>query len=256
MSPRLAFASEAAFRAGRSTLAHYQTGVAVDSKNDATPVTIADREAESLIRREIAHHFPGEAILGEEEGGMDTPNRWIIDPIDGTKSFVSGVPLYATLLSYEENGVPIVGVSYFPALDEMVYAEAGGGAFFNGRPCRVSTKSEVVGSVLLCGGLKHMDLFGRLGPFLELSKTALATRTWGDAYGHALVATGRAEAMVDPVVSRWDISAMDLILREAGGTFTKMDGSRALEPAHADGHYEALSTNGILLPALVEAFQR
>jgi histidinol phosphatase-like enzyme (inositol monophosphatase family) len=256
MSPRLAFALEAATKAGRSTLAHFQSGVAVDRKSDASPVTIADRHAERLIREAIAREFPNDAILGEEEGGDATsPHRWVIDPIDGTKSFISGVPLYSTLLSYEVDQVPILGVVYFPALNELLYAEVGSGAFFNGRPCHVSSTGNLSNAVICCGGHSSMVKYGRMNQFLELAPKVLATRTWSDAYGHALVATGRVEAMIDPVVSRWDISALAVILSEAGGTFTTLTGGNPLSPVHDDGGYEAMSTNRHLVDALMSVFE-
>lgn len=255
MSPRLAFAVEAAYRAGRMTLEHFQTGVAVERKSDASPVTVADRGAERIIREMLAEKYPGDAILGEEEGGdLDADDRWVIDPIDGTKSFVSGVPLYATLIGYEQAGQPILGVCYFPALDEMVYAEVGAGAFVNGRPCRVSQKSSLADSVLSCGGLKSMVERDRWPGFADLSQRTLATRTWSDAYGHALVATGRIEAMVDPVVSRWDLSALKVIVQEAGGRFTDFRN----EDPFLRGNYEleAISTNGRLHEEVLRAFER
>lgn len=256
MSPRLAFALDAAHKAGRFTLSLFQTGTAVDLKQDETPVTAADRGAERLIRELIAKEFPQDVILGEEEGGdKSAPNRWVIDPIDGTKSFVSGVPLYSTLLSYEVDYQPIVAVCYFPALDEMVYAEIGNGAFFNGRPCHVSSRTSLDGAVLCCGGLKQMDECGRIEPFLRLSKRALAARTWNDAYGHALVATGRVDAMIDPSVSLWDVSAMHLIVHEAGGRFTNFDGQSALKPSRPDGHHEVVNTNGHLHHEILAAFR-
>lgn len=254
MSPRLAFAIDAVHRAGRSTLGLFQAGVGVDLKADRTPVTDADRNAEQLVRDMLAEAFPEDAILGEEQGGeLHRPNRWIIDPIDGTKSFVSGVPLYATLLSYEENGQPIVGACYFPALHELLYAEVGGGTFWNGRPVHVSDKN-ITGGVVCCGGHKSMDQYGRSDGINALAKDAMATRTWSDAYGHALVATGRAEAMLDPVVSRWDVSAMILIVREAGGRCSTFAGTDPLAPAHPDGGFELVSSNGIVHEDLLRYF--
>ena len=225
MSPRLALAIQAAYRAGRLTLKYFQTGASVDIKADDTPVTAADREAEQLIRGEIERAYPGETVLGEEQGLSGAgDDRWVIDPIDGTKSFISGVPLYATLLSYERAGEPEIGVCYFPALDEMLYAEKGGGAFWNGRPAHVSGRKELRGSTIVCGSILRLAGQGRLEKLLKLSQTSIALRTWSDAYGHALVATGRADVMVDPVVSRWDISSVALIVREAGGKFTDFNG--------------------------------
>lgn len=218
------------------------------TKSDQTPVTAADQGAERLIRELIEHRYPGEYILGEEEGGATAQlDRWVIDPIDGTKSFISGVPLYATLLSYEVGGEAVVGVCYFPALDEMLYAEKGQGAFFNGRPARVSERDATVGSVICCGGHRSMVSAGRWKPFLKLVDRALATRTWSDAYGHALVASGRVDAMIDPVVAHWDVSAVSLIVREAGGKFTDFEGNDALAP-------EAISSNGKIHQELIDVF--
>lgn len=249
MSPRLAFALEAAYSAGRLTLAHFRNQLEVEIKEDATPVTIADKQAERQIRTLIQASYPGEAILGEEEGGAhDESDRWVLDPIDGTKSFVSGVPLYATLLSYELDQESIVAACYFPALDLMLHAEKGGGAYANGRKIQVSKKSSVKGSVLACGGHRTMVQCGRMQPFLKLVDLAMATRTWGDAYGHALVAMGQIEAMIEPRVARWDVSSMALIVREAGGKFTDFKGNDVISD-------EALSSNGLVHQELVAAFQ-
>lgn len=253
MSPRLEFAVNAVLRAGRSTLAHFQTGVVVESKQDASPVTIADLNAEQILRDELAKAFPEEAILGEEQGltgAGDT--RWIIDPIDGTKSFIAGVPLFATLLSYEVDGVPEIGVCYFPALDELLYAEKGQGAFWNGRKCSVSTRTEVKGGFFACGGPNSMVKYGRWQGFEEISKLATATRTWSDAYGHALVATGRVDAMLDPVVSRWDLSGMRIIVEEAGGAFTDFSGGDPF--AKGDFELEAVSSNGKVHQAVLDFY--
>jgi histidinol-phosphatase len=254
MSPRLAFALDAANQGGRFTLAHFQTGVSVDLKEDATPVTVADRGAEHLIRRLIGSAYPGEAILGEEEGGdLSIGDRWIIDPIDGTKSFISGVPLYSTLLSYERDFKPILGVVFFPALNEILYAETGKGAFFNGRPAHVSERETLAGSVVCCGGLKSMVNQNRWEGFSEISQRALATRTWSDAYGHALVATGRVEAMVDPIVNLWDVSSIKVVVEEAGGRFSAFDGAEGL--SGTDG-LNVLTSNGKVHSELIEAFKR
>lgn len=254
MSPRLAFAIDIATKAGRSTLAHFQTGTTVDLKSDSSPITIADRNAERMIREGIERAYPNDSILGEEEGAKgDGPNRWVLDPIDGTKSFVCGVPIYATLIAYEEQGQPILGVCYFPALNEILFAEKSQGAFWNGRPARVSEKNQIAGSVICSGGHRLMADLGRMDPLLEIAKSAMATRTWSDAYGHALVATGRVEAMIDPSVSRWDVSAMKVIVEESGGTMTDFAGRDALA-TQAHGHLEAISSNGLIHSQLLEAF--
>lgn len=249
MSPRLQFAIDTAIRAGRSTLAHFQVATQVDLKADDSPVTIADRDAERIIRLAIADEFPEDGILGEEEGELgEQENRWVIDPIDGTKSFISGVPLYATLLAFERSGEAEVGVCYFPALNELVYAEKGHGAFWNGRPCRVSEKRGLEKALVASGSTTSMVKQGRMPGFQKLEKRVLASRTWGDAYGHALVATGRVEAMIDPIVAHWDVSPMSVIVREAGGVFTDFQGKHTLA-------LEALSSNGHVHQELLEAFR-
>jgi histidinol-phosphatase len=240
MSPRLAFALDAAVQAGRSTLGHFQNGVKFESKNDDTPVTIADKNAERMLRELIARHYPNEAILGEEEGMSGTgDDRWVIDPIDGTKSFICGVPLYATLLSYEVVGEPILGVCYFPALDDLLFAEKGQGAFWNGRACRVSQRDSLKGAVIASSGYLGLTKRGSMDGYLKMVEQSMAARTWCDAYGHALVATGRVDLMIDATVKRWDISSVALIVREAGGRFTDLSGSEELGE-------NALASNGLL----------
>lgn len=248
MTPRLAFALDAAHRAGRRTLAHFQTGAPIEYKQDGSPLTRADTEAEREIRDLISQEYPRDAVLGEEEGGrLEGGTGWVIDPIDGTKSFVCGVPLYATLLSFEESGEPLVAVCYLPALGEVVYAEKGAGAFWNGRPCRVSKVRSMEEATLSCGSHASMDAQGRAQGLAQLAQVCRATRTWTDAYGHALVATGRIEAMIDPVVRPWDISSMRLIVVEAGGRCTDFRGGR---PPGS----EAISSNGLLHSLIIEAF--
>ncbi|HLO99667.1 MAG TPA: inositol monophosphatase family protein, partial [Fimbriimonas sp.] len=173
-------------------------------------------------------------------------------PIDGTKSFVCGVPLYANLLSYEEDGVPIVGAAFFPALGEMVFAEKGGGTWWNGKQAHVSTRAETKGAFMACGGPSSMLKYNRWEPFAELSRGAMATRTWSDAYGHILVATGRVDAMIDPVVSRWDLSAIKLIVEEAGGRFTDFRGGNPLDKG--DFELEAISSNGAIHDEILRVY--
>lgn len=247
MSPRLAFALEAVHRAGRLTLAYFQTGAGIEVKADGSPVTLADKGAERLIREMIADAFPGETVLGEEEGGAIGGTGWVIDPIDGTKSFVCGVPLYATLLSYEVDGGPIVGVCGFPALGEVVYAEQGVGAFWNGRPCMVSGVNRLDQATISSGSQFSMEKYGRSEGHRKLIHQSKIARTWSDAYGHALVATGRADAMIDPIVAPWDISAMRIIVAEAGGRCSDFTGGTPVD--------EMISTNGQLHEAVLEAFR-
>lgn len=234
--------------AGEVTLKYFQRGPGVDLKQDQSPVTAADREAEALIRDRIHAAFPDHGILGEEYGiEGDAGTRWVIDPIDGTKSFVAGVPLYGCLLSFEEDGQPMVAGIYFPALGLMVGAARGSGATCNGSTMRVSTRETIEGSIICCGSHKNMGRRGIASRFeTEVASIAMATRTWGDAYGHFLVASGRVDAMIDPVVERYDISGPSLIVHEAGGACTNLLGESGL-------HREALSSNGMLHQALVDA---
>ena len=259
MSPRLVFALDAAYRAGRSTLALFDTGAAVEMKGDtpeeATPVTEADKGAEEIIRAAIEAAYPGESVLGEEQGLTGAgDDRWIVDPIDGTKAFIAGVPLYATLLSYEVAARPVLGVCYVPALDLMVHAEVGGGAFWNGRPIRVSPTTSLTQAALACGGHSSMIKTGRWKGFETLVAKTLTTRTWQDAYGHALVASGRIAGMVDPRVSRWDISAMIPIVEEAGGRATDFDGGDPL--ARADDDLEIVTCAPGVQAEILQAFAR
>ncbi len=253
MSPRLAFAIDAAYRAGRGTLAHFQTGTAVEIKSDATPVTIADKAAERQIREDILRAFPHDEILGEEEGGDATvADRWVIDPIDGTKSFVAGVPLYGTLLSYEVDRKPVLGVCYLPGLDELLWAETGSGAFMNGRPIRVSQRPSLDGSIVCIGSHRNLIETGRWDGVTRIIDRAMATRTWGDAFGYSLVASGRVDCMMDPAVSRWDLSAFQVIVPEAGGRFTSFEGGDVF--AQGDKKIGCVASNGILHDEILSAF--
>lgn len=249
MSPRLEFAIETAFKAGRLTLGLFQTGAAVRLKDDESPVTEADRLAERTMRQAIAARYPEEAILGEEEGatgGGDT--RWVLDPIDGTKSFIAGVPLFSTLLSFEEAGRPILGVVVFPALNEIFFAERGRGAYWNGRPCRVRPTESLARATIATGSAGSFRSTGRWDGLARLSDQGPVLRTWGDAYGHMLVASGRIDAMIDPVVAHWDLSAVSVIVEEAGGAFTDFSGREGI-------HAEAISASPDIHPALLEVFR-
>jgi myo-inositol-1(or 4)-monophosphatase len=241
----LDFATEIAFRAGRQALSYFQTGVEADRKEDLSPVTIADRAGEELLRRLIHERFPGHAVMGEEMGASgDSRHRWILDPIDGTRSFVRGVPLFGVLVALEIEGEPVVGVCYLPALDEMVAAGRGEGCRWNGRPARVSSVSSLENALV---SLTEPATLSDMHPgFWErLKKKAGAIRGYSDCYGHVLVATGRAEVMLDPVMNVWDNAAFLPILEEAGGTFTDWSGRRTIDGG------SAISTNGVLRDAVL-----
>jgi histidinol-phosphatase len=242
MSDLLAFATDSAQRAGAITLQHYQTRVATELKADHSPVTIADREAEQFLRGMIAERFPQDGILGEEYGAVraGARRRWILDPIDGTRSFVRGVPLFGCMVALEADGEAILGVLHFPALNETVCAERGQGCWWNGKPAAVSDTAELKDALLLTTDVASMDAQPGASGWHALRAQAGMTRTWGDCYGYALVATGRAEIMIDPVASVWDTAALQPIIDEAGGVFTDRQGRRT----HAGG--SAIATNAAL----------
>ena len=239
IADRLELARAIAREAGRLTLDFFRTDdLAIEHKSDDSPVTAADLAAERFLRERIEAKFPEDAILGEELGQRPGTSsfRWIVDPIDGTKSFITGVPLYTTLVGLleqtPEGERSVLGVIYAPALDELVYAAHGGGAWHElcGGPAteaHVSSVDKLSDGVFLTSEVQSFST-GRptdaMETYLKLQNTARLARTWGDAYGYLLVATGRAEAMVDPILNLWDTAALQPILEEAGGTFTDWEG--------------------------------
>jgi histidinol phosphatase-like enzyme (inositol monophosphatase family) len=247
----LNFALDAAWQAGRVTLGHFQTGVAVQRKADNTPLTIADQQAEQKLRQLIEQYWPDHNIIGEEYGRTqhNSPYTWVCDPIDGTKSFMCGVPLYANLVALLHDNEPILGVINFPALNEMVYAARDGGCFWNGRPTHVSTTQKLEDAVVLCSDLDTFAQYGRAPKWQKLIDASYVQRTWGDAYGYALVATGRADVMLDPVMALWDIAPMQVILEEAGGTLTDWRGEATIH------HEESIATNGHLLAEVLRVMR-
>lgn len=230
---RLAALVELAIGAGGQTLPFYlQKDLQVEAKSDDSPVTIADRTAEQWARQQVAERFPDDAVEGEEFSDTEGSSRyrWIVDPIDGTKSFVCGVPLYSTLVALECDGQSLGGVIRIPALGETLAAVNGLGCWYrrgDNSPwevAKVSNKRQLDQSVLLTS---QTDLYERRGArdtFAQLEKDCWVSRTWGDGYGYLLVATGRAELMVDPYCNPWDVAAMLPIIREAGGLFTDWQG--------------------------------
>ncbi len=243
---RFELAKTIAQRAGDHTLTYFQRDdLQVERKKDKSPVTVADREAEQILRQEIARVFPDDGVIGEEFGEQSGTSgyRWILDPIDGTKSFICGVPLYGTLVGVERDGESLIGVIHIPALRETVYAAQGLGAWYvkadhSPRAARVSSRRKLSDGVFMTS---QLDLFAQRGAadaFHRLAAAANITRMWGDCYGYLLVATGRAEAMVDAEMHIWDAAALQPILEEAGGKFTDWQGRRTIYGG------EAVATNG------------
>jgi len=238
----LDFAVGLARGAGEITLRHFRRSYTTEHKADGSPVTQADREAERFIRARIEERFPHDTVLGEEEATRagTSGRRWIIDPVDGTYSFVHGVPLYGVLIALEIAGEPSLGVVNLPALGELVSAARGFGCFWNDAPARVSAVASLEDALLLSTDFGTCERYGFGAPARRLEARAGARRTWGDCYGHILVATGRAEVMLDPVMNVWDCAPLLPILEEAGGTFTDWRGRRTIHGGNA------ISTNGLL----------
>ena len=233
------------------TLEYFGGVVAHDAKGDGSPVTIADRRAEQFIRKEIEARFPDHSVLGEEYGESNEGARvrWILDPIDATRSFMRGVPLYGVLIGIEIDGESAVGVSHFPPLRETVAAGRGLGCSWNGDPCRVSSTSRLDDAVVCTTDVERLLSRPEGVGWRTIQQTAAFSRTWGDCYGHALVATGRIEAQVDPVMAPWDAGPFLTIVTEAGGAFTTLEGEATVHGG------SGVSSNGLLHAAVLQALR-
>lgn len=218
--------AEVARLTGQVALGHYRTRLHVETKRDGSPVTIADRAAEDTARVWINARFPGDAILGEEFGadGDQNARRWLIDPIDGTKTFVRGVPLWGTLIAVVRGEDVLAGAVYCPAVDEILVAAVGEGCWWNDARTFVSRETELARSTVLSTGAYFAGHPDREVAWRTVANEAAVARTWGDCFGYLLVATGRAELMVDNVMSPWDAAALVPVVREAGGEFSDWDG--------------------------------
>ncbi|WP_407699857.1 histidinol-phosphatase [Stieleria sedimenti] len=258
-SGRLSAMVSIARAAGTHTLKYFGSGdLRVDAKKDDSPVTIADREAEQLVREQIAAAFPEDTVQGEEfaETVGRSRYRWVVDPIDGTKSFVCGVPLYSTLLALEKDGQPIGGVIFIPALGEMVVAALGHGCWHQTRsnegtlqdwiPARVSGRTELSQAVFVTSQVDSFDARDAAETFKRIERACWITRTWGDGYGYLLVATGRADVMIDPVCNAWDVAAILPVMVESGGRFTDWKGVATVRGG------DGLGTNGTLHDAVCQ----
>ncbi|MGQ0640263.1 MAG: inositol monophosphatase family protein [Gemmatimonadaceae bacterium] len=229
-------------QAGVRALRDFRTNVTVETKADGSPVTVADRAAEDAARSWITQRFPADEIFGEERGPTGMPNavrRWVIDPIDGTKSFIRGVPLWGTMIGVIERDVVVAGAVFCPAIDELVVAAQDAGCWHNGTRCTVSSVSDLSDAMILTTGERFAEYPERQQRWLALSRRVALARTWGDCYGYLLVATGRAEAMVDNRLKIWDYAPLVPILREAGGVITDWRGQ-------SDFGGDAIATNQTL----------
>ncbi|MBK8247094.1 MAG: histidinol phosphate phosphatase [Gemmatimonadetes bacterium] len=250
-STLLAAVADAARVACRVAMKYYRTGVVADAKGDGSPVTIADREAEQAVRAWIAQQFPGDEVLGEEFGlTAGRGRRWFIDPIDGTKTFVRGVPLWGAMVAVAEGDTVLAGSIYCPAVDEMVAAAVGEGCWFNNTRCFVSTVDSIEAATILTTDDTFSYNPERAPRWAALAKRARVARTWGDCYGYVLVATGRAEVMVDDRLSPWDAASLIPIITEAGGVYTDWLGGTAVDGG------DGIATNRLLGEATRRALVR
>jgi histidinol-phosphatase len=227
MNIDLTFLEETIREAGKITLKYFnKPGLLIDTKSNETPVTQADRESEQFIRERIEQYYPDDSIVGEEFGEKKGSNArtWILDPLDGTKTFITGVPLYGTMIALEEDGEIVQGAVYMPALDELVIAGRGTGCFWNGSTCNVSSIDKLEDAKIMT--TDDLRLRGVIGHerHHEIFENVKLARTWGDCYGHILVATGRADAMLDPKMAIWDMAPFPVIIEEAGGKWSDFHG--------------------------------
>lgn len=236
---------------GQHTLNYFGRKIEVERKGDDSPVTIADREAEEIMREEISRQFPDHGIVGEEYGSVNEESnvQWILDPIDGTKSFIHGVPLYTTLVGVLVNDEPVIGVVNAPALDELCEAARGKGTRLNGESCTVRACSSLSKATFLSTDCTTPADFGFKDAFELLLDRSRINRTWGDAYGHMLVATGRADLMFDPILNIWDAAPLLTIMQEAGGIFCDVNGQETIQTGNG------ISCSREVLPEVLEVFK-
>lgn len=237
-------ASDVARLAGGIAHEYYRQRVSIETKHDGTPVTIADRSAEQAARQWIEQRFPDDGIIGEEFPVVraGAKRTWIIDPIDGTKSFVREAPLWGTLVAVIEENRVIAGAAFFPALSEIVTAATGCGCWWNDSRAQVSTVADLSSATILTTNSPFSDDGSLNRRWQKLEATAQVSRTWGDCFGYLMVATGRAEVMVDPILSSWDIAAFLPIIGEAGGVLTDFAGTETAFGGNAIATNSALST--------------
>jgi len=248
MDKRLEVAIAAAKAGGEVALRYFRTQLAVDYKRDRSPVTQADRECERRIVEVLRRSFPEYSVVGEEFGespatelGGSVPDaKWIIDPIDGTKNFIRGIPFFATLIGLEEDGEITTGVIYAPAVDDLLYAQKGAGAFDRHGRLRVSAVRSLRESMVVFGGLDIFRQVGRWQGFERLVRASGRQRGFGDYFGHTFVARGQGEAMVEVDLKPWDLAAIKIIVEESGGRFTDFSGV----PTIYGG--DAVASNGLV----------
>lgn len=259
LADRLELAVRLVREAGAHAMTYYQAQeMGLDFKPDRSPVTRADKEGEELIRRALDAQCPRDGVLGEEYGEKEGSSgyRWLLDPIDGTESFIRGVPLFGCMAALEHDGEAVAGAICFPALGEIVYAAKGEGAWWaNGigapseslkpRPARVSSAVELGDATFCATGLQDFAGIGKEEGFARLLGAVGRARGWSDCYGHYLVATGRVDIMIDPLMHVWDNAPLLPIIEEAGGRFSGLGAEHSIYAPNA------ISTNGLLHDAVL-----
>lgn len=241
MDARLETAIRAARAGGEVAMRYFRSDLAVERKSDESPVTVADRETEQRIIAVLREAFPDHGILGEEFGAREGKGtRWIIDPIDGTKSFLRGIPYFACLVALEEDGEITTGAVYAPALDDLFYAQKGQGAHDRNGRLRVSEVAALADAMLVFGGAKALRRAGYWNVYERLVDASGRQRAYGDYFGHTFVARGQCEAMIEVDVKPWDLAALKILIEEAGGRFTDFTG----RPTIYSG--TAVASNGLV----------
>jgi len=252
-SELLSVALEAVKAAEAVIFKYLKTGFSTELKADLSPVTIADKEAEAIIRQTITEHFPDHTFFGEEGGTVSLENHrgytWIIDPIDGTKNFVRRNPLFGTLLALMHDGELVIGITNMPLFNELMYAEKGQGAFLNDQPVRVTEITSLDDAYLSHGSLKYFVELDQASTLLKLASEVRQARGIGDVWSYHLLAQGKIDIMIEPKCKLWDIAASKVIVEEAGGKMTQLDGQPI--GAHTTS---AVATNGKLHATIVNQF--
>lgn len=252
LEPFLEFAVKAAKKAGKHTLRYFNKEIDVNYKSDNSPVTKADKESEQLIRSFIEANYPTHNIIGEEFGATHRSSdfTWILDPIDGTRSFIHAIPLYTTLIGLVYKNVPVVGVVYAPATDEIAEGASGLGARYNGSSCKVTEIENINEALFLTTDIRHFEKAGINSVHDYLVQEVKQHRTWGDAYGHMKVAAGQADIMFDPLLNIWDAAALLPLITEAGGMFTDINGNSTIKGG------SGVSANKILSKKILDTIKQ
>jgi histidinol phosphatase-like enzyme (inositol monophosphatase family) len=240
---------ELVLRVGDTAMKHFQRGVVPEKKPDRSPVTVADREAEQAIRKYVLAEYPQAEFFGEESGrhGDNPELRFIVDPIDGTRAFVRGLPTWSVLLGIESAGVPVAGIAYMPAAGDLFAAVQGNGTTHNGAPVRVSNVSPLADATVTHGCLQQFTDTGVGDALVRLAGACDSARGFPDFDGYRQVLLGRSDAMVDPGVQPYDVCAPAVLIREAGGRFTSLQGEETIYGG------SAIASNGVIHDELVAA---